>query len=478
MTCVKCPIWDTPAIEHPNHGDGHFIDSSRAGGKYLVAGTAAAMLEGCDDLVKARLTSWLIEQRQLSIEWPEIYSTTISEAQQRQDLRAPERADGILRYLKEKSKILGTIVRYSVFMDLYDKSFMTPTEQEKEYLCLLAHSECINMDALNVLMDYLEDEGLIKNISRDDKVKGCNLTVEGCVRVDELNKLDAPVDRGEAPAWERCPAISSTAASATCEIAAMVPGRFRAWWKWIVGALGVAVAVSTLWVNFQVIKVWFTTDSRPVETTGGTIGQGTGPRPRLDERARKPARAELPLQAVRPAPRQTLERADRHPPNPNKDADDQAASERPQDAVLIGNSRAELRERNGLRRMLDIEDGQVLSRLIGVYGFVSHLSLAHRFKSTDGPHLELDLSSLRLGREHSTAREVELHALGEGRPMVLVNVSRGDAARLSDPTGDVGEIFGFFFDGNEDRAVLVGIPVSRVGTWQSRTQEFAAIDVN
>ena len=62
--------------------------------------------------------------------------------------------------------------------------------------------------------------------------------------------------------------------------------------------------------------------------------------------------------------------------------------------------------------------------------------------------------------------------------MVLVNVSRGDAARLSDPTGDVGEIFGFFFDGNEDRAVLVGIPVSRVGTWQSRTQEFAAIDVN
>ncbi len=37
------------------------------------------MLESCDDLVKARLTSWLIEQRQLSIEWPEIYSATISD---------------------------------------------------------------------------------------------------------------------------------------------------------------------------------------------------------------------------------------------------------------------------------------------------------------------------------------------------------------------------------------------------------------
>ena len=165
-------------------------------------------------------------------------------------------------------------------------------------------------------------------------------------------------------------------------------------------------------------------------------------------------------------------------PDPNKDADEAAAPERPQDAVLIGNSRAELRERNGLRRMLDTEDGQVLSRLIGVYGFASHLSLAHRFKSTDGPHLGLDLSSLRLGREHSTAREAELHALGEGRAMVLVNVSRGAAARLSDPTEDVGEIFGFFFDGNDARPILVGIPVSRVRTWQSRTDEFAVIDVN
>ena len=136
------------------------------------------MLESCDDLVKARLKSLLIEQRQLSIEWPGIYSTTISEAQQRQALRAPECADGILIYLKEKSN-RGMIVRYSVFIDPYDKSFMTPTEQKKEYLCLLAHSECINMDDLNVLMDYLEDKGLIKNISRDDKVKGCNLTVEG-----------------------------------------------------------------------------------------------------------------------------------------------------------------------------------------------------------------------------------------------------------------------------------------------------------
>ena len=62
--------------------------------------------------------------------------------------------------------------------------------------------------------------------------------------------------------------------------------------------------------------------------------------------------------------------------------------------------------------------------------------------------------------------------------MMLVNVSRGDAARLSAPTGDVGEIFAFFLDGDEARPILVGIPVSRVRTWQPRTREFAVIDVN
>ena len=60
---------------------------------------------------------------------------------------------------------------------------------------------------------------------------------------------------------------------------------------------------------------------------------------------------------------------------------------------------------------------------------------------------------------------------------MLVNVSRGDAARLSDPTGNVGEVFGFFFDGDEARPVMVSIPVSRIRTWQDRTRDFAVVDV-
>ena len=293
MTIVKCPIWGTPAFERPSHGDGRFIDSPRAGGKYFVAGTAAAMLESCDDLVKARLTSWLIKQRQLSIEWPEIYSTTISEAQQRQALRAPECAHGILRYLKEKSKSLGTIVRYSVFIDLYDKSLLTPTEQEKEYLCLLAHSECISMDDLNVLMDYLEDKGLIKNISRDDKVKGCNLTVKGSARVDEL-KLDVPVEEVGCQYGKDVQPLHQLLQVPLAKLQRWFLANIRVWWKMCATAVILFAALTTGLVNSQAIKGWFTTDSRPVETTGGD----------------------------RTSPVQIA-------PDPNKDADEHAAPERP-----------------------------------------------------------------------------------------------------------------------------------------------------
>ena len=216
----------------------------------------------------------------------------------------------------------------------------------------------------------------------------------------------------------------------------------RAWWTKVAAGVIFLAALTTILVNLQTIRGWFNDDSRPVEATGGDTTS--------------------PVQIA---------------PDRGEDADEATAPERPQHAVLVGFSRAELRARNGLRRMLDTEDGQVLSRLIGVYGFASHSSLSRRLKSPGSRHSDLDLSTLRLGREHSMAREVEIHALGEDRVLVLVNVSRGDAARLSDPTGNVGEVFGFFFDGDEARPVMVGVPVSRIRTWQARTQDFAAIDV-
>ena len=61
-----CQIWRTPAIKDSGNGrDGSTIDSPRAGGEYFISGTATQVLQSRDGLFKARLTSWLVEQRRL-----------------------------------------------------------------------------------------------------------------------------------------------------------------------------------------------------------------------------------------------------------------------------------------------------------------------------------------------------------------------------------------------------------------------------
>ena len=122
-----------------------------------------------------------------------------------------------------------------------------------------------------------------------------------------------------------------------------------------------------------------------------------------------------------------------------------------QEAIVIGNSRTEIRTKNGVRSMLVTEDGQIVSGLLGIYGFAAHLSVSTGSASSDRARRLRPISGVRLRREHSIANEIELHVLGEDRVMAVVNVSEGDAARLANPMGDVGEIFGFSFDTDEAR---------------------------
>lgn len=109
-----CAIWETPATELQSHGDYRVLISPRAGGKYWIAGTAAATLNLWDDSGKVLLTSWLVEQRQLGVVCPEIYSRTLDEARDRHLPSVVERADALLRYLVLKSNFLGVTVGFWV----------------------------------------------------------------------------------------------------------------------------------------------------------------------------------------------------------------------------------------------------------------------------------------------------------------------------------------------------------------------------
>ena len=104
----RCPIWDTPASEESTDGrQGKLVDSPRAGGRYFISGTAIGCLPRIDERGKARLTSWLVDQRRLGVKCPEIDSNTITMAEQKKDLPVHERADRLLRYIEDQTEDIG-----------------------------------------------------------------------------------------------------------------------------------------------------------------------------------------------------------------------------------------------------------------------------------------------------------------------------------------------------------------------------------
>ena len=127
--------------------------------------------------------------------------------------------------------------------------------------------------------------------------------------------------------------------------------------------------------------------------------------------------------------------------------------------VALGYTVAELREANAVREMMPLEEGQELSNLAGVYGFVHYLRLPTVF----GPQREIDFP---MNREQSR-KGVEVHKTAAGDVTVLIHVDESTAARLG-IADDVGTVFGFFrpFDAHH---VLIGLPVGRISTWEHRT---------
>ena len=141
MNNLKCPIWNThvhsgfPSTEKY----GMVFDSLRAGGKYFITDMAVVQVENCEDQAKARLTSWLIEQRESGVECPEITMARVKEAKSRQPLPVTERINRLLKFLKLNSPTIGTRIN----IDNFCMGIMAWSEstKEEEIFSLLQHLE-------------------------------------------------------------------------------------------------------------------------------------------------------------------------------------------------------------------------------------------------------------------------------------------------------------------------------------------------
>lgn len=176
MNLASCPIWDTPAeVRIESHRDAIWVNSIRTGGCYRITGSASRILgRSLNPRQKARLTSWLVDQRRLGNECPEIdRDILIVEGEERQDLHIHVRADRLLQFIDSEINEIGMTICLTS-----QEYFSTPAG---------AWSESVSDHEVEYLLDYLCSLGWLKKENNAGVFRGHYiLTVAGYARLAEL----------------------------------------------------------------------------------------------------------------------------------------------------------------------------------------------------------------------------------------------------------------------------------------------------
>ena len=217
---TKDPIWEAPVIETNESYWTPRFNSPRCGGWYSIH-DIARKIQNWSDHEKARLTSWLIEQRRFGIECPEITEEVIELVKQRNNMSVPDRADAILKYIELKTPKLGQGVIYAC-RDPREEApnFSSSQEVSDPFILrqinlysLMAYSESIDYGDLFFLLNHLQQRKWIEiqNLSDHDYsisvrsnwtyTRYCNLTVEGYARLADIQETKTDSKKGFMAMW-------------------------------------------------------------------------------------------------------------------------------------------------------------------------------------------------------------------------------------------------------------------------------------
>ena len=164
-----CPIWGTPADRQITEGR-YAVESSRAGGAYLIDMDAVDAAQSLSDEAKARLTTTLIDRRQQGDGVPLVTLESMDAASSSAPLPVYERARRLLKYLTTFIPI-GS----SVYLEWGDDLG-------------LAISESCNPQEVFQFLKYLEQNGWIECHHSLGGSATCTINVDGYGVVETLAK--------------------------------------------------------------------------------------------------------------------------------------------------------------------------------------------------------------------------------------------------------------------------------------------------
>lgn len=173
-----CPIWGEgfPAEGICFRSDNllRVDDSPRTGGGYEIGEpTVNSLVKNMSNLEKAKLTTWLIDQRMQGNAQPLITEDVVNYVKRKHPLPIYERVDRLLRFIVGQSYPIGTGIKVS-------HSDPRP----------LAWSESTSIGEVDYLVSYLKDRNFLKSTSYLDSFS-IDVTVDGFGHIaDQATNVD------------------------------------------------------------------------------------------------------------------------------------------------------------------------------------------------------------------------------------------------------------------------------------------------
>ena len=184
---TECYIWPGTHVEGSVESEDKTLvaGSHRAGGKYAISSKSGwligATLKRLGDQVRARLTTMLIEMRRQGVEWPELTTKLIKQAEQSPGLSVAERSDRLLVFLGKNTLVIGRSVRFQT--DNAREGYTT-------MMGILAISESVEIEEVVFLIANLKRAGFVDFCTIDNGRKpgyDAVVTAAGYARIAELS---------------------------------------------------------------------------------------------------------------------------------------------------------------------------------------------------------------------------------------------------------------------------------------------------
>ena len=182
-----CRIWgeENRALGYAKQDSNKVVveKSARAGGGYVLISGTKPWITQLSGEEKARLTTWLIDQRSQGNEQPKITVETIQYVKNRRPLPAHERAERLLHFIADQTNPVGT-------------SYGIRQVEPAAY----AWSESVDGGEIGYFVDYLTKEGWIDSTPKAAQIRLGEYLVPARIRVtvdgrrhiaDQISNLDS-----------------------------------------------------------------------------------------------------------------------------------------------------------------------------------------------------------------------------------------------------------------------------------------------